>query len=72
MNEKKKRDALLKYNNYFLFERNIAFFFNFVIQKVIKLQDAKILNLELDNYFGIIYLILKNQIIHLERINKQL
>ena len=30
-NEKKKRDAMLKYNNYFLFERNIAFFFNFVI-----------------------------------------
>lgn len=36
-NEKKKRDAMLKYNNYFLFERNIAFFFNFVIQKIIKL-----------------------------------
>lgn len=30
-NEKKRRDALLKYNSYFLFERNIAFFFNFVI-----------------------------------------
>ena len=31
-NEKKKRDAILKYSQYFWFERNIAFFFNFVIQ----------------------------------------
>jgi len=28
---------MLKYNTYFLFERNIAFFFNYVIQKIIKM-----------------------------------
>ncbi|CAD8105724.1 unnamed protein product [Paramecium sonneborni] len=69
-NEKKRRDAMLKYNNYFLFERNIAFFFNFVIQKIIKLQ-AK-LQLTNDNYFRLIYLIAKNQMVHLERVNQQL
>lgn len=29
--EKKRRYAILKYYNYFLFERNIAFYLNFVI-----------------------------------------
>ncbi|CAK94087.1 unnamed protein product (macronuclear) [Paramecium tetraurelia] len=69
-NEKKRRDAMLKYNNYFLFERNIAFFFNFVIQKIIKLQTK--LQLANDNYFRLIYLIAKNQMVHLERVNQQL
>ncbi|CAD8178145.1 unnamed protein product [Paramecium octaurelia] len=71
-NEKKRRDAMLKYNNYFLFERNIAFFFNFVIQKVIKLQTIQMLQLANDNYFRLIYLIAKNQMVHLERVNQQL
>ena len=38
--ESKKRKSLLKYNNYFIFERNIAFFFNYVVQKIIKLTHA--------------------------------
>ncbi|KAM3132183.1 hypothetical protein pb186bvf_015778 [Paramecium bursaria] len=71
-NEKKKRDAMLKYNNYFLFERNIAFFFNFVIQKIIKLQVNESIKLSADNYFRLIFLIAKNQMIHLERVNQQL
>lgn len=59
-NEKKKRDALMKYNNYFLFERNIAFFFNFVIQKMIALCNEKVINLEVENYLRVLYSILKN------------
>jgi serine/threonine-protein kinase ULK/ATG1 len=31
-----------------------------------------VITLETDNYFRLIYLIAKNQIIHLDRINKQL
>jgi serine/threonine-protein kinase ULK/ATG1 len=39
--ESKKRKSLLKYNNYFIFERNIAFFFNYVVSKIIKLTHAQ-------------------------------
>jgi len=60
----------MKYYNYFLFERNIAFYFNFVIQKVIKLYTTSELKLTNDNYFRLIYLIAKNQMIHLERVHK--
>lgn len=71
-NEQKKRQALLKYNSYFLFERNIAFFFNHIYQKVIALQDEKAIKLEEGGFYRLVYILCKNQIIHLERVNKQL
>jgi serine/threonine-protein kinase ULK/ATG1 len=62
----------MKYYLYFLFERNTAFFFNFVMQKIITLGKMKQLNFTEDNYFRLIYVIMKNQIIHLERVSSQL
>lgn len=53
--EKKKRDTMQKYNNYFLFERNIAFFFNFVIQKFIGLETPK-----LEGQLKLLYLVARN------------
>jgi serine/threonine-protein kinase ULK/ATG1 len=50
----------MKFYLYFLFERNTAFFFNFVIQKIIGLNKSKIVQLSEDNYFRLIYVILKN------------
>ncbi|CAD8066563.1 unnamed protein product [Paramecium sonneborni] len=67
--QNKIRAAMLKYYNYFLFERNVAFFFNYVIQKTIFLKPK--LNLPNLPYFRLISLIAKNQLIHLERVREQ-
>jgi len=56
---------MIKFYNYFLFERNISFFFNFVIQKVIKFYLSEELQIKNDNYFRMVYVIAKNQMIHL-------
>ncbi|CAD8149059.1 unnamed protein product [Paramecium octaurelia] len=67
--EIKRKTAMLKYYNYFLFERNVAFYFNFVAQQIIKLQQK--LKLANDSYYGLLFFIAKNQLIHLERVNEQ-
>ncbi|CAD8209914.1 unnamed protein product [Paramecium octaurelia] len=70
--EQKRRKAMLKYNTYFLFERNIAFFFNYVIQKVIKMSHQGILKLTQELYYTTIFCISKNQNVHLKRMSDQL
>jgi serine/threonine-protein kinase ULK/ATG1 len=59
---------MLKYNNYFLFERNIAFFFNYVMQKIIKLMHAGELRISKELYYHQLVFISKNQNIHLQRL----
>ncbi|CAD8122008.1 unnamed protein product [Paramecium sonneborni] len=71
-NEQKRRKAMLKYNTYFLFERNIAFFFNYVIQKIIKMSHQGILKLNQELYYTTIFCISKNQNVHLKRMSDQL
>lgn len=51
---------MLKYNTYFLFERNIAFFFNYVTQLTFKLQSEDKLKLDTGHYYRTIYLLCKN------------
>ncbi|CAD8087604.1 unnamed protein product [Paramecium primaurelia] len=70
--EQKRRKAMLKYNTYFLFERNIAFFFNYVIQKIIKMSHQGMLKLTQELYYSIIFCISKNQNVHLKRMYDQL
>ncbi|CAD8072393.1 unnamed protein product [Paramecium primaurelia] len=70
--EQKRRKAMLKYNTYFLFERNIAFFFNYVIQKIIKMSHLGILKLNQELYYTTIFCISKNQNVHLKRMSDQL
>lgn len=55
----------MKYNNYFLFERNIAFFFNYVMQKIIRLMHNGDLKISKELYYHQIMCISKNQNIHL-------
>ncbi|CAD8101885.1 unnamed protein product [Paramecium primaurelia] len=68
--ETKRKAAMLKYYNYFLFERNVSFFFNFVAQKIILLQQQQLM-LPNESYYGLLFFIAKNQLIHLERVNEQ-
>ncbi|CAD8092957.1 unnamed protein product [Paramecium sonneborni] len=71
-NQKKKKDTFLKFYKYFIFERNIAFFYNQLIQKIVQLQSEWQIKLPIDFYHRLIYLIAKNQIIVLTRISNQL
>ncbi|CAD8156173.1 unnamed protein product [Paramecium octaurelia] len=70
--EQKLRKAMLKYNTFFLFERNIAFFFNYVIQKIIKMQHQGMLKLTQELYYSTIFCLSKNQNVHLKRMLDQL
>ncbi|CAK83630.1 unnamed protein product (macronuclear) [Paramecium tetraurelia] len=71
-NDKKKKDIFQKYYQYFIFERNIAFFFNFLVQRIVKLQVDWQIQLQIDFYHRLIYLIAKYQMIILTRISNQL
>ncbi|CAD8176241.1 unnamed protein product [Paramecium pentaurelia] len=71
-NDKKKKDVFYKYYQYFIFERNIAFFYNFLVQKIVKLQVDWQIQLSIDFYHRLIYLIAKYQMIVLTRISNQL
>lgn len=61
---------MLKMKNYFIFQRNLAFFFNFVVQEIIKLQTK--IKLANAKYYRLIYVITKNSMIYLEIIVKKL
>lgn len=67
-NDKKKRDANLKYSQYFQFERNIAFFFNFVVQEFISAYSHGKLTVDEQTYYKLLFILTKNQLIHLERL----
>ncbi|CAD8171682.1 unnamed protein product [Paramecium octaurelia] len=71
-NDKKKKDIFQKYYQYFIFERNIAFFYNFLVQRIVKLQVDWQIQLQIDFYHRLIYLIAKYQMIILTRISNQL
>ncbi|CAD8110766.1 unnamed protein product [Paramecium sonneborni] len=68
--QKKIKKRMLKMKNYFIFQRNLAFFFNFVVQEIIKLQTK--IKLANAKYYRLIYVITKNQMIYLEIIVKKL
>lgn len=63
------RKNILKINEYILYERNIAFFSNFVIQKLIKAYNDQKLQVPSDLYFRIIFSICKYQNMQLDKMN---
>lgn len=63
------RKTILKINEYVLYERNIAFFSNFVIQKLIKAYNDGKLLVPTDLYFRIIFSICKYQNMQLGKMN---
>ncbi|EAR96377.2 dual-specificity kinase domain protein (macronuclear) [Tetrahymena thermophila SB210] len=64
------RKNILKINEYILYERNIAFFSNFVIQKLIKAYNDSKLQVPADLYFRIIFSICKYQNMQLDKMNE--
>ncbi|KAL4485426.1 hypothetical protein ABPG72_008294 [Tetrahymena utriculariae] len=65
----KMRKNILKVNEYILYERNISFFYNFVIQKLILAYNQKTLKIPQDLYYRVIFIISKCQTINLNRVN---
>ncbi|KAL4479582.1 hypothetical protein ABPG72_004178 [Tetrahymena utriculariae] len=72
IDNEKMRKNIMKVNEYILYERNVSFFYNFVIQKIIKSFNSNILSISGDLYFRIIFAICKCQNINLERVNQML
>lgn len=62
----------MKVNEYILYERNVSFFYNFVIQKIIKSFNSGLLEIPVDLYFCTIFTICKCQNINLERVSAML
>ncbi|EGR28262.1 protein kinase domain protein [Ichthyophthirius multifiliis] len=63
------RKTILKINDYFLYERNISFFCNFVIQKCVLLFNEGKFPVQPDLYFRLCFCISKYQNIQLVNIN---
>lgn len=59
--EKKMRKGILRINHYFLFERNIAYYFNMVTHKVINIIAKKITNIKSDCFYKLLFCVAKNQ-----------
>lgn len=59
IDSEKMRKNVMKVNEYILYERNVSFFYNFVIQKIIKSFNANTLVISGDLYFRIIFAICK-------------
>jgi hypothetical protein len=64
----KRRKTFAKFSNYFHFERNIAFMFNFVIQKFYKLMAEGALHLQKQRYYLVLYCLSRNQNCHLNKL----
>ncbi|KAL4438313.1 hypothetical protein ABPG74_009736 [Tetrahymena malaccensis] len=68
----KMRKNILKVNEYILYERNVSFFYNFVIQKLIYAYNEKVLKIPQDLYYRVIFIISKCQTINLNKVNQML
>ncbi|EAR84947.2 dual-specificity kinase domain protein (macronuclear) [Tetrahymena thermophila SB210] len=64
----KMRKNILKVNEYILYERNVSFFYNFVIQKLILAYNEKTLKIPQDLYYRVIFIISKCQTINLNKV----
>lgn len=59
----------MKINEYILFERNVSFFYNYVIQKIIKAYSSNILTITPDLYYRVIFSICRSQNLNLEKMS---
>lgn len=70
ISEDKTRKGVMKVNEYILYERNISMFLNYTMHQTFKLcSHLKMIKLEDDLYYRLIFCISKNQRIQLEKIN---